>query len=204
VGLRCVARAPATACGRELDSSELVAGAAVRKLYRDEAKLVGWLARAEEGRKRVLRGELGVEVRGAGVRRRRLRASRGGMAWSGRQRRSSVHGLDDHGSARASERRGRERARCRGRFDHESELAVREASRRISGPNSALLVLMILLSSQLILIKVVNTRVLHTRSSSTRTRCGPTSGRTTTWRPWSPSRAGRGVSVSGNCSAEQA
>ena len=164
MGLRCAARAAATACGRKLDSGELVAGAAVGKLYRDEAKLVGWLARAEEGRERVLRGELGVEVRGAqaaggaGVRRRRLRASRGGMAWSGRQRRSSARGLDDHGGARASERRGRERARCRGRFDHESELAVREASRRISGPNSALLVLMILLSSQLILIKVVNTR----------------------------------------------
>jgi len=139
---------------------------------------------------------------GAGVRRRRLRASRGGMTGSGRRRRSSARGLDDHGDARASERRGRERARCRGRFDHESNLAVREASRRISGPNSALLVLIILLSSQLILIKVVNTRVLHTRSSSSRTRCGPTSGRTTTWRPWSPSRAGRGVSVSGNCSAD--
>ena len=104
MGLRCAARAAATACGRELDSGELVAGAAVGKLYRDEAKLVGWLARAEEGRKRVLRGELGVEVRGAGVRRRRLRASRGGMAWSGRQRRSSARGLDDHGGARASER----------------------------------------------------------------------------------------------------
>ena len=152
MGLRCVARAPATACGREPDSGELVPGAAVGKLYRDEAKLVGWLARAEEGRERVLRGELGVEVRGA------VRAIRGGMAWSGRQRRSLARGLDDHGGARASERRGRERAWCRGRFDHESELAVREASRRISGPNSALLVLIILLSSQLILIKVVNTR----------------------------------------------
>ena len=65
MGLRCAARAAATACGRELDFSELVAGAAVGKLYRDEAKLVGWLARAEEGRERVLRGELGVEVRAA-------------------------------------------------------------------------------------------------------------------------------------------
>ena len=113
MGLRCAARAAATACGRELDSGELVAGAGVEKLYRDEAKLVGWLARAEEGRERVLRGELGVEVRGAqaaggaGVRRRCLRASRGGMAWSGRQQRSSARGLDDHGGARASERRER-------------------------------------------------------------------------------------------------
>ena len=41
MGLRCAARAAATACGRELDSGELVAGAAVGKLYRDEAKLVG-------------------------------------------------------------------------------------------------------------------------------------------------------------------
>ena len=65
MGLRCAARAAATACSRELDSGELVAGAAVGKLYRDEAKLVGWLARGEEGRERVLRGELSVEVRGA-------------------------------------------------------------------------------------------------------------------------------------------
>ena len=78
MGLRCAARAAATACGRELDFSELVAGAAVGKLYRDEAKLVGWLARAEEGRERVLRGELGVEVRGAvraGSQRRRRAAT---------------------------------------------------------------------------------------------------------------------------------
>ena len=65
MGLRCAARAAATACGRELDSGELVAGAAVGKLYRDEAKLVGWLVRAEVGRERVLRGDLGVEVCGA-------------------------------------------------------------------------------------------------------------------------------------------
>ena len=136
MGLRCAARAAATACGRELDSGELVAGAAVGKLYRDEAKLARWLAWAEEGRERVLRGEQAAGS--AGVRRQHLRTSRGGMAWSGRQRRSSSRGLDDHGGARTSERRRRERARCRGRFDHESELAVREASRRISGPNCAL------------------------------------------------------------------
>ena len=61
---------------------------------------MAWLARAEEGRGKVLCGELGVEVRrrsarclqeagGASVRRRHSRASRGGTAWSGRQRRGS-------------------------------------------------------------------------------------------------------------------
>ena len=45
-GLRCAAGAAAMADGGELDSSELEAGAAVGELLRDEAKLVGWLARA--------------------------------------------------------------------------------------------------------------------------------------------------------------
>ena len=78
------------------------------------------------------------------------------MVWAAAARLVAVTTMAAHAQARGE----RERARCRGRFDHESELAVREASRRISGPNSALLVLVliILLSSQLILIKVVNTR----------------------------------------------
>ena len=46
MGLRCAAGAAAMADGGELDSGELEAGAAVRELLRDEAKLVGWLARA--------------------------------------------------------------------------------------------------------------------------------------------------------------
>ena len=45
-GLRCAAGAAAMADGGELDSGELEAGAAVGELLRDEAKLVGWLARA--------------------------------------------------------------------------------------------------------------------------------------------------------------
>ena len=45
-GFRCAAGAAAMADGGELDSSELEAGAAVGELLRDEAKLVGWLARA--------------------------------------------------------------------------------------------------------------------------------------------------------------
>ena len=45
-GFRCAAGAAAMGDGGELDSSELEAGAAVGELLRDEAKLVGWLARA--------------------------------------------------------------------------------------------------------------------------------------------------------------
>ena len=45
-GLRCAAGAAAMADGGELDSGELEAGAEVGELLRDEAKLVGWLARA--------------------------------------------------------------------------------------------------------------------------------------------------------------
>jgi len=45
-GLHCAAGAAAMADGGELDFGELEAGAAVGELLRDEAKLVGWLARA--------------------------------------------------------------------------------------------------------------------------------------------------------------
>ena len=46
MGIRCAAGAAAMVDGGELDFGELEAGAAVGELLRDEAKLVGWLARA--------------------------------------------------------------------------------------------------------------------------------------------------------------
>ena len=46
MGLCCAAGAAAMADGGELDSGELEARAAVGELLRDEAKLVGWLARS--------------------------------------------------------------------------------------------------------------------------------------------------------------
>ena len=69
-------------------------GGAVGELHRDEAKLVAWLARAEEGRGMVLCGELGVEVR--------RRSARGlhGVVWAAAARLVAVTTMAAHAQAR--------------------------------------------------------------------------------------------------------